>query len=123
MNKSEIVDAIEIAFEKFGDGARMTRSALTGIVFNILNPNACMSDDEEDFIYETICEEINVGNLGAVIGKAGGIFKPLAVHTNTVRAAQKNNSVAINDHVCPACGNDRVSKREKSCWKCGNSLH
>ncbi len=29
---------------------------------------------------------------------------------------------AINDHVCPSCNNDRCSKTEKSCWKCGNLL-
>lgn len=26
---------------------------------------------------------------------------------------------AINDYVCPACKNDKCSKTEKSCWKCG----
>lgn len=29
---------------------------------------------------------------------------------------------AINDHVCPSCKNDRVSKTETSCWKCGGLL-
>lgn len=29
---------------------------------------------------------------------------------------------AINNHICPTCKNDRVSKSEKSCWKCGNKL-
>lgn len=29
---------------------------------------------------------------------------------------------AINNHVCPACKNDRCNKQEKSCWKCGSSL-
>jgi hypothetical protein len=29
---------------------------------------------------------------------------------------------AVNDHVCPCCGNDKVSKTEKSCWKCGGTL-
>lgn len=36
-----------------------------------------------------------------------------------------NNSstqVAVNDHVCPTCKNDRVSKTEASCWKCGGKL-
>ena len=30
--------------------------------------------------------------------------------------------VPINDCVCHSCGNDRCSKNEKSCWKCGASL-
>lgn len=29
---------------------------------------------------------------------------------------------AINNHTCPSCGNDRCSKTEKSCWKCGGKL-
>jgi hypothetical protein len=29
---------------------------------------------------------------------------------------------AINDHTCPSCGNNKVSKNEKSCWSCGNPL-
>src|SRR5271165_2392511 len=29
---------------------------------------------------------------------------------------------AKNDHVCPSCKNDRCSKTEKSCWKCGAVL-
>lgn len=29
---------------------------------------------------------------------------------------------AINDHVCPHCQNDRVSKSEPSCWRCGGKL-
>jgi hypothetical protein len=33
-----------------------------------------------------------------------------------------SSSVSINDHTCPTCKNDRCSKTEKSCWKCGNSL-
>ena len=29
-----------------------------------------------------------------------------------------NDGKAINDHICH-CGNDRCSKTEKSCWRCG----
>ena len=28
----------------------------------------------------------------------------------------------VNDHVCGVCGNTKVSKAEKSCWKCGSPL-
>lgn len=31
-------------------------------------------------------------------------------------------SQAINNHVCPTCKNNRVSKTENSCWSCGNKL-
>ncbi len=26
---------------------------------------------------------------------------------------------AVNDHVCATCGNDRCSRTERSCWRCG----
>jgi hypothetical protein len=31
-------------------------------------------------------------------------------------------SQAVNDHVCPTCKNNRCSKSEKTCWKCGGKL-
>lgn len=31
-------------------------------------------------------------------------------------------SVAINDHTCRTCRNDRVSRSEKTCWRCGHTL-
>lgn len=35
----------------------------------------------------------------------------------------KNISIlAINDYTCPVCHNDRCSKSEKICWKCGNKF-
>lgn len=30
--------------------------------------------------------------------------------------------VAINDHICPGCGNNKCSKTERTCWKCGGTL-
>lgn len=49
-----------------------------------------------------------------------------AVNMKYVPKFAANNSVnkpvvakAINDYVCPACSNDKCSKTEKSCWKCG----
>jgi hypothetical protein len=27
-----------------------------------------------------------------------------------------------NDYVCPTCQNDKCSKSEKICWRCGNKL-
>lgn len=36
----------------------------------------------------------------------------VAIKTNT-------SSAVVNDHICVSCGNDRCSKNEKSCWRCG----
>ena len=35
-----------------------------------------------------------------------------------------SNAPAVNNHVCPTCGNNRVSKppAEITCWKCGGKL-
>lgn len=31
-------------------------------------------------------------------------------------------SAPINDTICAACGNDKCSHTEKSCWRCGAAL-
>jgi hypothetical protein len=37
-------------------------------------------------------------------------------------SAPVSNQSVVNDHTCPTCKNDRCSKSEKTCWKCGNKL-
>lgn len=39
-----------------------------------------------------------------------------------VPVATPPSIVAVNDHVCPSCQNDRCSKNEKTCWRCGGVL-
>jgi hypothetical protein len=34
----------------------------------------------------------------------------------------KDSNGLVNNHVCPTCKCDRVSKVEKSCWRCGGKL-
>lgn len=36
--------------------------------------------------------------------------------------AKSNNLAVVNDYICPTCKNNRCSKSEKTCWKCGNPL-
>jgi hypothetical protein len=31
-------------------------------------------------------------------------------------------SKAVNDYTCPTCKNDKCSRNEKTCWRCGNKL-
>lgn len=33
-----------------------------------------------------------------------------------------DSTVAVNDYICPTCRNNRCSRSEKTCWKCGNQL-
>ena len=42
--------------------------------------------------------------------------------TTSCNAVKANVGAPINDHVCPHCRNDRVSKVEASCWRCGGKL-
>jgi len=35
---------------------------------------------------------------------------------------EQGSLTIMDDHICPACGNTKCSKQEKSCWKCGSSL-
>jgi hypothetical protein len=46
----------------------------------------------------------------------GAIYKsPWSLQETKAAKPEK----AINDYVCPGCRNDKCSKTEKSCWKCG----
>jgi len=45
-----------------------------------------------------------------------------AISYGLTDAIKLNNSVAINNHICPHCQNNRCSKSERSCWKCGGTL-
>ena len=40
----------------------------------------------------------------------------------TCDSVKDNVKGVINDHVCPTCKNDRCTKSEISCWKCGEKL-
>jgi len=40
----------------------------------------------------------------------------------TESAIAKQAGIAINDYVCPTCDNNRCSKSEITCWRCGNRL-
>jgi hypothetical protein len=61
-------------------------------------------------------------------GRSGGIIRDKdyaakdAAATQAIYDALTTASKPINDHVCPSCGNDKVSKTERSCWKCGGKL-
>jgi hypothetical protein len=58
------------------------------------------------------------GNLGYWIPQWAKQFE-----AEVAVAAVNTSGKAINDHVCPSCGNKRCSRTEKLCWLCGGSLH
>ena len=51
-------------------------------------------------------------------------FEELISKLGFVKSATTTTNIiaAVNDHICSHCGNNRVSKAEKSCWKCGGLL-
>lgn len=57
---------------------------------------------------------------GIFRGRGGGfmrIAQDVAINPDVVTPSK-----AINDYVCPACGNTRCSRSERTCWKCGCTL-
>lgn len=54
--------------------------------------------------------------------EAVGYGRVFVTNTTHPPSSVNANSVAVNDHTCPSCRNDKCSKTEKSCWKCGGDL-
>lgn len=65
----------------------------------------------------------------------GGVYADSSIETcnvfcRTVYTSESNSAKSvcntthpvINNHICPSCHNDKCSKNEKSCWKCGSKL-
>jgi hypothetical protein len=63
------------------------------------------------FINDTDSEEFSMENLL--------IMQP---QSSKIDSSVSGPTVIVDDHVCPACGNTKCSRQEKSCWKCGSSL-
>jgi hypothetical protein len=104
-----ILYAIDSVYKDYAPGTRIRKGALVIAIFHKIttNTSVVMTPSIQDQIHQSIHEQIALGNLVDIRGLNGGICLG-----NTV----------VNDHICPTCGNDRVSKNENSCWKCGNSL-
>lgn len=62
-----------------------------------------------------------IANACFACGKPSSICDCLSPSAQPI-FTNENESVATNNHICPSCNNDRVSKTEKSCWKCGSKL-
>lgn len=87
------------------------------VIAYMLNELSISPEDYRNTMYDIkkfLQEETGVGSISILHGPNGGVFqaKRLAV-----------SQQAVNDHVCPCCRNERVSKSEKTCWKCGGNLH
>lgn len=77
------------------------------------------------------CPDVSLGAFGAYPkrpvphGRVGYFIDP---YDHKLPPPPKDTIVGViyypvNDHVCPTCNNERCSKQEKTCWKCGSNLH
>jgi hypothetical protein len=120
MDDQSIKQAIEQVWLNYGNCNRMNMPAMVSIVLSKLN--VISTFQAEDQVRKCIRET----HL-CVKGRDGGIMRPnltAQFNASVERDLLKEVSatVAINNHTCPSCRNDRVSKSEHSCWKCGNKL-
>lgn len=125
-----------------------TITALPTVVFNVWNINAGrwtdamfqggQQDPNQPFsllLNEATkkCDELNAATASMTLGikyevrqllPSGRSLTIGAISKATIPSVVKEaaSTLAVNDHTCKACGNDRCSKTEKSCWKCGNKL-
>lgn len=109
----DIVDFILLARDKIGT-YKITK------VIPYSDPNGCAKCD---YRATRIDLEIEVENCYIDDSSRNKLFKVEAV-AQTVVASIVSNKAPINDHTCPNkwCGNNRCSKSEKVCWKCGGNL-
>lgn len=110
---------------------RIPRATLVHMVVSGAKPSVPISEwnQANTDVMMYLYEEVQNGRLIHTKGAKGGIHKPTLVEQHQSYAAVMHSNqtesvtVAANDHVCPSCKNDRVSKAERTCWKCGSSLH
>jgi len=139
ITEREIRHAIDAVYADHVTGTRIRKGELVNAIFHKItaNTSVVMTRVIEEKIHQSIREQIALGNLVDIRGLNGGIalcdyaqtsprgWQSYAARMDEKVKAQKaaSNTIAVNDHICPTCGNDRVSKCEKSCWKCGGLLH
>lgn len=89
----------------------------------LLEHMIAMLNNEHELIHQIYCKVINDRQPKEMLN---------VVHPDWIEWSNKNSKMmeymrahplpAINNHICPHCKNDRVSKTEKSCWLCGGLL-
>lgn len=52
------------------------------------------------------------------------LFSKGQKNNGSVNVSNNNtlDTTTIDDHVCVSCGNQKCSKSEKACWKCGTKI-
>lgn len=130
MSQEDIARLVDNALAKYKRVARPTLVQLVAQFMPGISP--ANWQDTCNTITEYLNDEVRAGRLVLTRGMKGGISKPdLNDQWQSYAAVMQAKdvginpvvSVAVNDHVCPCCKNDKVSKAERTCWKCGGNLH
>ena len=116
MDKQAIAAAIASVWNQYPDARSIPVSTMISCIQYLHGGANSSYGDVRDYI---------TSNCTVVKGAKGGIMRPTLIDKFNASVARDllKEVTAINDHKCPSCGNDRVSKCEKSCWKCGSNLH
>lgn len=130
--------AVIKVFAALPKGIRVNRSMVVSLIMREwaieANYYAAFSDAIADWI-SAESKDPN-GILGWTKGFKGGVFiradQPVNMTIQSMRGfkaptyeqlvVEAEKAPAINNHCCPHCRNDKVSKDERSCWKCGGNL-
>ncbi len=140
LTDAEIQSAIDKVWSDNSTCVSMTRPAMMGMVMRVLGTKPVEYKAHDERITNYIMNHYKV-----VKGRMGGIMNPAAMIAHKARMSAYKDGLlagaritdmdikvcldglkklpAINNHICPHCKNDRVSKSEASCWKCGGNLH
>ena len=118
LQPEEIQHAIDQVFARY-PGTPIHLSSLEAMVVTMVGAVPSTYRDISDQVRKHIQDQAAAGHLN-IHSKHGGVFKPAP----KAQALQSASSMPpTNDHVCPCCGDKRVSKSESKCWVCGGSLH
>ena len=126
--RAQIAKKVTRVFEKHPGVDRIPGANLVSMVVFELAPRAVDWSQACVDVQEYLTEEINAGRMTRTKGRTGGIGFPSGSRLSNIPTGTLPPpmpaivSVAINDHTCPGCGNNRCSKSERTCWKCGGKL-
>ncbi len=137
--RDEIKTAIQAVFDEHPN----INSIHTYALFSLIVPRLKITDPDTYSAYMLEFREMTKdpsSGISLVKGRNGGVMRPgtmcacgvvakhCAHHGQAAAPIQRQapsmvaSNAAINDHTCTSCGNNRCSKTEKSCWKCGSPI-
>lgn len=116
----EIQEAVNRVFDEYKASALTMPFVVSVAIRNLKVAPSAFRDAEEE-ILTWLRGQVARKTFTIMKGASGGIFRAtVPAQEHSIKVA---SDIAINDYVCPTCGNDHCSITETTCWKCGNPLH